>query len=135
MQLITDFTDGLHFNIQLFQRNLQLLNDLISPGLDYTVLHFASLMNFRNLPVRQTEIRVSDKSPEIEKTHSFQFNGKTFVEKFTLPVIPIISRYDFFSRYLLRQILMNWKVCCFPTDKIQPSDSSQKQQKISIPAM
>lgn len=94
MQLITDFTDGLHFNIQLFQRNLQLLNDLISPGLDYTVLHFASLMNFRNLPVRQTEIRVSDKSPEIEKTHSLQFNGKTFVEKFTLPVIPIISRYD-----------------------------------------
>ena len=49
MQLITDFTDGLHFNIQLFQRNLQLLNDLISPGLDYTVLHFASLMNFRFL--------------------------------------------------------------------------------------
>ena len=64
-----------------------------------------------------------------------QFNGKTFVEKFTLPVIPIISRYDFFSRYLLRQILMNRKVRCFPTDKIQPSDSSQKQQKISIPAM
>ena len=67
MQLITDFTDGLHFNIQLFQRNLQLLNDLISPGLDYTVLHFASLMNFRNLPVRQTEIRVPDKSPEMKE--------------------------------------------------------------------